>query len=669
MSATFLSQSVPGPSSLAMFARSAAPQHLQTYLQLEQAELLRLRRYNEYWRFFMGQHWSFTREDGEPLVTMNYCRRIVLKIADWLVGAGMNIDVPPVFVNHTKVVLDDTWKDNLRNLWLYNMAIQGGVTGDVFALVTYAEPTPSARRRNPHTQGRIWIQLLNSEQVFCTWDPMNKDNLLQVRIETIYYDTLAAAQQLPDNSNSQRQLHVRRFTQIITRDRIIEQFQGAEPVARENVLGEIALVHIKNQPVPGEFYGLSDIDGVVELNRELNEKSTDMSDIINYHAMPITVITGAKVGELERSPKQIWSGLPADADVKNLQMDAPSGSMDYIKMIREVLLEMSNVPEGSLGKQQQISNTSGVALHVQYQPLVEIRDRKRPFYQTGLEEVNYFILRIKEITDLSFKLPTDLCRNCGGRIVELVDDKGNRKKRCYKIDPQTFEFLPPDKVEIPVVRQHSFGNEVAQMPLGQAKEEHNQHAPSAWDPEPSRSAEAVAKERQVPELDEMGQPVPQAQKPYEPPSMSEVEKLPPEPETITIVEHEMDPMTGELREVGSPREMQVVWTECERPAYLDPYTSTVTLNDTVPKDKVIESTWHQALLGMEVVSPDWIREHTPEIEDPVAEKKRVEEWQKKRSNMAAKAGGHLPPSGSGSTGTPPSPDTGASILERQPGGA
>lgn len=669
MTQTFLSQQVPGPSALGTFTRSVDPQQLQTYLALEQAEILRLKRYNEFWRFYLGQHWQFAREGGEPLVKINYSRRLVDKIADWLVGEGMQIKTHEVLRNKTLPVIEEVWKYNNHEEWLRCYALTGGVTGDVFVLITFEQPTIQARRMNPHTQGRIRIQLLGSEQVFPTWDPLNRDTLLQVRIETLYYDTVSSTQLQDSQNQSNRNLHVLRFTQIITPTQIIEQFQGAEPKVRENVLGEIALVHVPNFLIPGEYYGLSDLDGVTELNREYNEKATDVSDIINYHAAPVTVITGAKAGNLERSPKQIWSGLPADAKVTNLELGTDlAASISYLSLIRQSMLEMTGVPDSSLGKEQPISNTSGVALHIMHQPLVEVIKRKRPQYQRGIREINYYILRIKEVTDATFKLPTDLCKNCGGKVVELKYPDGTVRHKCYMIDPHTFDFLPPEEVKIRYVRQHSFGNSVEEAPFKQVEEEHNTLAPSEWDPaephdlqkehdEQMAKTEKVEAENESERKKERREVGPDGtKKPAEPkepasvtppkrpepagPMMQNIE-LPPEPEEIAVVDARIDE-NGDVVTTGQVRRITVVPTGCDMSNYLNPFETEVRLKDTLPKDELIEAGKYEKYLKMRIVSRDWVRERIPEIENPRAEKKRVEDEMQRDAATAAMAGGHAP---------------------------
>lgn len=471
-----------GGGSAVPFQRLVEPQQLGLFLNLEQAELLRIQRYSESWRFYFGKHWSFTREDGEPLVTLNYYRKFLDKLSEFMVGKGFVITTHEALEETAKAYVDEVWKYNGREELAWDIATTGGVTGDVFCLITDEEPTPIQQRINPFSQGRTRINLLSSEQVFPTWDPMNTDVLTSVRIETIYH---ADRNELKSDTNQEgRQLHIRRFTQIITPNQIMEQYQGQPPVIKPNPLGEIPIVHIKNLSVPKEYYGLSDGQDLTDINRELNEKSTDISDTINYHSAPITVITGAKAKNLQRGPRQIWSGLPSNAAVFNLKLEGDlQAAHSYWDKLKRTLHELGDVPEGILGQTQPISNTSGVALHIQYQPIIGRTKRKRVQYEPGFERINYFILRIGMLTG-RINLPFDICNHCGGRILELAVpgetvpvwsdeadtyiDVPRRVKKCFEIDRQTLEFKDPQEMHVKIWREYGFGGEIRSVPVRDA---------------------------------------------------------------------------------------------------------------------------------------------------------------------------------------------------------
>jgi hypothetical protein len=141
---------------------------------------------------------------------------------------------------------------------------------------------------------------------------------------------------------------------------------------------------------------MPDIQDITNLNREYNEKATDISDIINYHAAPVTVVIGARASNLEKGAKQTWSIPNKDAKVENLLMD-PGGiaaSIKFLDVIKQAMHEMTGIPRTALGEEQSISNTSGVALAIQYQPLMNRFKLKTTQYGRGINQINALALKI-----------------------------------------------------------------------------------------------------------------------------------------------------------------------------------------------------------------------------------------------------------------------------------
>ena len=74
-------------------------------------------------------------------------------------------------------------------------------------------------------------------------------------------------------------------------DETIEEYINDELIdQRPNPIGTVPIVHIPNLPVSGSPWGLSDAHDIITINRQYNEIATDVADIINYHAAPVTVI-------------------------------------------------------------------------------------------------------------------------------------------------------------------------------------------------------------------------------------------------------------------------------------------------------------------------------------------------------------------------------------------
>jgi hypothetical protein len=184
------------------------------------------------------------------------------------------------------------------------------------------------------------------------------------------------------------------YTEILTDD-IIEEYVNDELIdSRMNPLGEIPVVHIPNIPVSGSPWGLSDAHDIITINRAYNEIATDVADIINYHASPVTIIIGAKAANLEKGAKKVWGGLPKDSQVFNLEGGGAGiqGALEYLDRLKMSMHELMNIPETALGQAQPISNTSGVALSIQFQPLMNRWTQKKSQYGSGLERINELIM-------------------------------------------------------------------------------------------------------------------------------------------------------------------------------------------------------------------------------------------------------------------------------------
>ena len=148
----------------------------------------------------------------------------------------------------------------------------------------------------------------------------------------------------------------------------------------------------------GESSGQSDLKSIIPLQKELNAKVTDVSDIVNYHSAPITIIQGAKSKNLEKGAKKVWGGLPKDAKVYNLELNSDlNASNNFISTIKTAIHELSNTPEDSLGGRSAVSNTTGVALQIKYAPLLEKTWLKRQTYGSGIKDVCRLIIKLLRV--------------------------------------------------------------------------------------------------------------------------------------------------------------------------------------------------------------------------------------------------------------------------------
>jgi hypothetical protein len=350
----------------------------------------RLNRYANNWAFYLGHHYAYRREPGEPQFAFNYVAALSNFITNFTFSRGLSFRSVPEYAHIIPTLLKRVWEvDNTKEQILWEVGQQGSVSGDVFIKVSN-EPAWDDTAGNFHP-ARVRILPLHPAHCFPEWHPHDRDRLLRFKLKYRFWGTA------PEGT---RQVFT--YTEIMT-DEIIEEYVNDELVdQRPNPLGLIPVVHIPNIRISGSPWGLSDIGDVIPLNREYNEKAMEISDIINYHAAPVTIITGAKMTSLERGPKKVWA-LPNDkATVSNLSgIDGPGmqASLEYLEKIKIAMHEMTGVPETALGQAQPISNTSGVALAMTYQSMMQRYHMKRMTYGQGLQRVNDLILRTLFITE------------------------------------------------------------------------------------------------------------------------------------------------------------------------------------------------------------------------------------------------------------------------------
>jgi len=332
--------------------------------------------------FFLGHHWGYRRESGEPQLTFNYVGAFSRYLTNFCFSKGVHFSSEKATEHIVPALLKRIWEvDNNKPKLLLELGELGGVNGDAFVKIAYEEPWEDASGLvHP---GRVRLLALNPAFVFPEYHPHDPERLIRLKLKYRFFGT-----------STEGTRSVFTYTEIIT-DESVEEFINDELIdSRKNALGQIPVVHIANIPVPGSPWGLSDITDIITLNREYNEQCTNIADIVNYHAAPINVIYGAKATNLEKAPKKLWAGLPKDARVETLDNGIDlEGPLAYLELIKRAMHELTGVPETALGQVQAISNTSGVALAMTFQTTMLRWHYKTTQYGSGCQKINAIALR------------------------------------------------------------------------------------------------------------------------------------------------------------------------------------------------------------------------------------------------------------------------------------
>lgn len=366
------------------------------------AQKIRNKRYRQNWADYKGttlEH--MVEEDGRPHQPINLLKKNIDKINYFSFGNGYDL-------------INDEYADKLKlaaTAWgthrvedLLRLAQYGSVCGDAYIMVMPTEMKESLVSFNPKTllfdatiNARISVVILNPEFVTPYYDSFDPNVLLGVSVD------------IPLKSfdkNGRWQTTYQHMT--ITAEAVLTETRDMNGAVisgtREEVpnqIGSVYVHHIRNYPNGDSVYGLDDVAEVAPLNRELSKEINSVGQIIEYSGDPITLIFGARAKNLTKGPNKIWGGLPKDAKVSNLTLDTNlEAATGNIKRLTSTLHALMGVPEIAMGTEQAISNTSGVALHTMYMPLLERADTKHSIYGPHFVEIAITILKWIEVLNL-----------------------------------------------------------------------------------------------------------------------------------------------------------------------------------------------------------------------------------------------------------------------------
>lgn len=346
----------------------------------------RMTTYKNYVRFYDGKHYESEWEDGERKPVYNFSKVVVDKAVDFFVAKGF--DIAAVEGNELVAqAFDLVWKANDKLNLFRRLALNAGITGDAFMYVTL-KTKDDAGKDLPQKEWKIILTALDPFFVFPFFSLKNQR---QMDACLVQYPTGKS----PTGSVSYESMW-------LTPDRV-KVYKDTELVSDEpNPFGMVPIVHFPNYLDPIKVWGQSDLAPIVPLNEEYNIVANSVRKIIKYHAEPTTVIFGARASKLEKGAKKVWSGLPIDARVENLAYNADLKAVyEYLGNIEQTIYKIGCIPsvlfqlhgQGGLS----VSNTSGLALRMMYQPLTDKVMRKKEAFTESFRRVNEVIAKAFEI--------------------------------------------------------------------------------------------------------------------------------------------------------------------------------------------------------------------------------------------------------------------------------
>jgi hypothetical protein len=359
------------------------------------AAIARLNRYRLGWMFYKGEQWGEPYDsEGEKKPVINFCKKVVDTAVDWFVADGWS-NGSPSGNEEIAELCNAVWDYNSRLKITERLLQFGAVTGDSFLYVTL-QTKDGQGNELPPDKLKVRLMPLDPAHCFPIWNPINSEEML------------ACLVQFPMTVEGQADPSV--FSLLITPNKWISWLDQDKQAEGPNPFGMVNVVHFSNLMLADSLFGQSDIHQIIPLNEEYNSLMYSVRRVIKYHGEPTTVVFGAKLGDMERGSKKIWSNLPVEARVENLELQTDLVAINaHLDRLERLICVMSNTPRVVMDSTDaRLSNTSGLAMQMTFQPLIEkTRKRQTPFAQ-ALVDTNVLVLVGHQIL--------------GYDLTELVDD-------------------------------------------------------------------------------------------------------------------------------------------------------------------------------------------------------------------------------------------------------
>lgn len=285
-------------------------------------------------------------------------------------------------VDEAERALDASWPLYQRQLDLHNLATNGGICGHLWVRL-YKDGRASVL--DPGNCSAEWneddVSIL--EKYLIAWNTVDPEDGLGVmrrwRIE-------------PDNAQNPASwtIYLEEHDDDSGLWREIRDEEWPYPFA--------PIVEGQNLPSPNTFYGKADLSpAVLDMVEQLESVASDARKILRHHGHPIPVVTGEEASKLvaiEMAIGELLAIPNKDAKLTQLQIAELTSALEFFSEMKTALFESAKIPKVALGETTNAGPTTGVALKVEYEPLVEKTDTKHLTYGYVISEVARRLLEL-----------------------------------------------------------------------------------------------------------------------------------------------------------------------------------------------------------------------------------------------------------------------------------
>jgi hypothetical protein len=385
----------------------------------------RIDRYRRNKKLFKGQNFEvFKNFDGSKkkqdllYVSVNLAGIICKKSADFLFGESVQVKAGSGDSSPEQDAFNRFTEQNDMSILNYESALSNAYRGDSFIKVRYGQEYGGelSKQLDP---ARVIIEPIDPMHVFPETSLYNKNKIVayHVAVPVLVDVDEQEVWQLFIESHYAGRIEYRVFNlealetnylgsyYEVINWKIGEEILEGREVVQTGVPMPL-VVHIPNFATDDSWEGIDDITEHVAILDEINNRLTQIADILDKHSDPAIAIPSGILGEdgegnptFQVSQDKVFEVMGKDDVIPQyITWDGQlQQAFTELEKLVDMLLTTAEIPAVALGKSDGggTSGTSGLAIKWRMNNLLAKINRKRQYYNRGLKKV-YMIAQLLE---------------------------------------------------------------------------------------------------------------------------------------------------------------------------------------------------------------------------------------------------------------------------------
>jgi SPP1 family phage portal protein len=376
----------------------------------------RINRYKRNKQLFKGNHFEvfdkYNSNNKELLyIAMNLASIICKKSADFLFGEPFRALADK---HEVQEAFERFINDNDLHITNYETALANAYRGDAFYKVRYGQ-TYGGKFSTELDPPHVIIEAQNAEYVFPEVDPANVKNIIAFHIAVPVKD--GKKWFLKVESHYAGEIIYR--TLVIkphetNRDGTIKSFliQGEIVEDAQSVTTGVPMplvVHIPNFTTDEDWQGIDDLSELTPIFDEINNRLTQIANILDKHADPALAVPAGTIGEDEFGNPVFNIAVNKVFEIDGQEDAKPQyitwngqiyEAFQELDRLTEMAFTIAEIPSVVLGKGDSgTSGSSGLAIRWRMNSLLAKINRKRQYYERGLKQVLLVAQMLEIVTE------------------------------------------------------------------------------------------------------------------------------------------------------------------------------------------------------------------------------------------------------------------------------